>query len=174
MFHWIKKAYAEYKASTALDNAKNLHGVNLNEWNYLGRSKIKFVYSNSDAAEEAGVYLFCKVGDIHKRKYVIKPNDAGKYMCDKFQNHPWISELADLWIIGEKDLYEPVKDEPSKFLKEYMKEHHDSVWSTEELWWVNAVKSVSPPPKTNKKKTNKLSTDDNVVKVDFKKEEIVD
>jgi hypothetical protein len=173
MLSWLKKKYAEYKASCArsleLANAPRLHGVNLGVYNYLGRSEIHFEYTDAEYKDHASVFFFANKKDNDKRKYVIVPTQS--HMLPRFQSHPWIVKNAELWLVGERSLYDVVRDEPSTFLKDYIAENFDGeVWSNETKWWVSSdkIKYNKAKAKQDKKK-EKLTEENNVVKLEFKK-----
>lgn len=172
---WIvgrKKLNEDVKA--ALD-APRLHGVNLDEWTYLGRSTISFTYYDSKHQDNANVFMFCKKDDTSTRKFVVV--SGSNYMTEKFMTHPWIVETASLWQAGERDIYHPIHSEPSNWLKDYMLEQHKCVWSTEKKWWdTNDTAKYESARKTQAKKKPKeepeiLPVEDNIVKINFNKDE---
>lgn len=150
------------------DEALYLHGVNLNNWQYLGYSEIAYNYDKGERVDKANVFLFCGINDTSRRKYVVVtyPN-----LEDKFKVHPWITLHAELWRTCEKELYDSVNKEPSQYLRDKMLEDHSAVWSNETHWWVtNDTTKYASAKKKQTKKKEILPEEDNVVKVNFKKD----
>lgn len=166
---WIigrKKLNDDVKAAL---NAPRLHGVNLNIWQYLGRTIVKFTYTDIDSSDDANVFFFCKKGDNDARKFIVVPNSNMSYMQDKFMHHPWVVETASLWEVGERELYHIVNKEPSNWLKEYMLENHACVWSNQTHWWVDCdTAKFQSAKKSQSKKKPKI--EDNIIKIDFNPE----
>lgn len=168
MIKWFRKRKAARQqflkdvASSA--EAPRLHGVNLVDWAYLGRTTV--AYTNDLGKDEATVFSFCLREDTDKRKFVVIPHN--KY--GDFDRHTWVMEHAALWKIGERELWATVSHEPSRWLKDYMLENHDDVWCDETSWW---IKNGSTPTPKKKKANLKLVTDpepeSNVVTLDFGK-----
>jgi hypothetical protein len=163
----------------AVDTAPRLHGVNLNTWQYVGKSEISFTYVSEGVsfkeADKAYVFLFSKKDDETSRKYVLVPDSNSSYLLDKFKKHPWITNEAEMWKVCEREIYQSINDEPSKWLKEKMLEEYKCVWSNETRWWVNNddAKYESAKKTQTKKKPKEeplLLEDGNIVKLEFKKD----
>lgn len=143
------------------ENARRLHGVNLDEWRYLGRTVISYVdHGTDDINSSATVFAFCGINDMDDRHFIVKPHS--KY--SDFSYHTWVLEHANLWEIGERRLWEIIGAEPSQWLCEYMDEQFGEVWSQEAKWW---IKKGTQPKK--KPKLELVKDDNNVVKLDFAK-----
>lgn len=177
LINYIAKRKAYQKDMETAAGAPRLHGVNLNEWRYVGRSIIKFTYTDAKHSDDATVFFFCRVNDLAKRNYVIVADGVSSYMRERFASHPWVTNTAELWKANERDLYQAIHSEPSIWLKERMLEEHQCVWSNEKSWWVSddAAKYESAKKTQTKKKPKEepeiLPVEDNVVKIKFKKDE---
>ena len=180
MINMIKE-YFNKRRQYAIDlqassDAPRLHGVNLKQWHYLGLSTISFAYTDDTRVDTAYLFFFCSRNDEDLRKYVLITDNISKYLQDKFDHHPWIIEKAELWIAGERKLYDPINKEPSLYLKDKMLEEYKVVWSTEKNWWVsNEDAKYQSAKKTQAKKKPKeepevTTVEDNVVKIEFKKD----
>lgn len=176
IFNYFAKRKQYIKDINASNEAPRLHGVNLEQWHYLGRSDISFSYLDSAHEDKAYVFFFCSVDDDDIRKYVMVPDNNSKYRQDKFDHHPWIINTAELWLAGERNLYDPINNEPSRYLKEKMLEEYSVAWSTEKNWWVSNedVKYQSAKKSQAKKKPKEepevTTVQDNIVKIEFKKD----
>jgi len=155
-----KRLYEEDLAKAK--HAPRLHGINLLEWRYLGRTVIS--YSDpftKEITSSATVFGFCKMEDTNQRQFVVTPH--GRH-CH-FDYHTWVTEHAALWAIGERSLWEIAGTEPSRWLQEHMLEEYDELWSHETNWW---VKKGTLPKKKAKLEVVKDAVSDNVVHHDFK------
>lgn len=175
------KEYFNKRRQHAIDlqassDAPRLHGVNLNKWRYVGCSIIKFNYTDKKYTDDATVFFFCGIDDLKKRKYVVITDDISNYMRERFQSHPWITNTAELWKANEREIYQAIHTEPSIWLKEKMLEEHKCVWSSEKNWWVsNEDAKYQSATKSQAKKKPKeepevIPVEDNVVKIEFKKD----
>lgn len=164
MFRWLRKrneAKRQFmKDVAAAEAAPRLHGVNLVDWAYLGRTIV--AYTNDLGRDEATVFSFCLRNDTDKRKFVVMPRS--KYT--EFDRHPWVMEHAALWKIGERELWATVANEPSRWLQEHMLERFNEVWCHETNWWIK--KGTQPKKKPKLELVKDATTDNNVVKLDFK------
>lgn len=172
MLRWLRERNAakeQFRKDIELSEmAPRLHGVNLLEWRYLGRTVVSYVDADNRTNAQASLFSFCGVDDTDDRHFIVIPHQ--KY--ENFQYHTYVLEHAALWKIGERRLWEIVGTEPSKWLRDYMFEHFKEVWSNETNWW--AADGAAPVAK----KQSKLrlveppadSTNNNVVKVDFSKD----
>lgn len=127
------KKYREDRDLYLLDlsraaSANRFFDVNIDENHYLGCTRI----SINDL--HAYVYFFCDKSDLLKRFYVVKSSST--HYKNEFECHLWLKQ-AELWKIGEYDIYQPVITEPSVFLSEYMLEHFQVTWDTDTRWWKN-------------------------------------
>lgn len=142
-------------------SSPRLHGVNLLEWRYLGRTVISYCDEETKAiTSSTNIFGFCKIDDVNQRQFVVAP--AGRY--NPFEYHTWVTEHAALWKIGERELWTIATTEPSKWLKEHMLETYDELWSVDDNWWVK--KGTQPK---RKPKLELVKDDNNVVKLDFAK-----
>lgn len=160
MFGFFKKKKIQNKSSNSL------HGFDLDIWNYLGYTTIRFVGDNDVVTSKATVFFFCKKDDYNKRSYYLQ-----KTGYSSFDNHVWLYEVIPLWMCGEKSLYTIVRNEPSIFLKQYMLEHHDNEWCDETKWWISTenAKYKSAVINNKKEKTTPVKTENNIIFVDFTK-----
>lgn len=171
MFGWFKRrreAKRLYEEDVELaEAAPRLHGVNLLEWQYLGRTVISYKDPDSDAVSSSATFFaFCGHEDTNKRHFVLIPHS--KYIS--FDTHTWVLEHAALWEIGERNLWDVVVAEPSKWLRNYMLETFNEVWSQDVKWWVSK-NTPAPRKKTKLELVKDVGSDNNVVKLDFKKPE---
>lgn len=177
LINYIAKRKAYQKDVEAAAEAPRLHGVNLNEWHYVGRSMISFNYNDTKHVDEASVFFFCGIDDLTKRKYVMIVDNPSSYMHQRFEHHPWLTNKAELWKANEIELYQAIHTQPSKWLCERMLVDHQCVWSNEKSWWISddAAKYESAKKSQAKKKPKEepeiLPVEDNVVKIKFKKDE---
>jgi hypothetical protein len=172
MFGWLTaKRKARNAAREQFENdlkrsesAPRLHGVNLLDWRYLGRTVISYVDGNTNEVTSNGsVFSFCGHEDTNKRHFVVIPHS--KY--SSFDTHTWVLEHAALWEIGERELWEIVGSEPSRWLSEYMLDNHNHLWSLEDRRWY--PKGTPAPKKKPKLELVKdVAADNNVVTLDFK------
>jgi hypothetical protein len=137
------------------------HGVDLNEWNYLGSSPIKY------GTQPFEVYYFMKKGD-DVRKYVVKGSDKSSI---KFvsENHRYISHTCELWRISELEIYTPIYA-PSNWLKDHLFQTNGWKWDTTKKWWVLATDQDKYEYAQANQSIKVIATDDNIVSVNFKKE----
>lgn len=138
------------------------HGYDLNEWNYLGLTQIKF-----DSVPNT-IFFLQKKGKDDVRAYTLsgRPDAILKTIA---KLHSYVHETCELWRIKEYELYTPIR-EPSKFLKEHMFSEKGFVWSTEKEWWVPASDKdrYDHSVATHRKETPKIISDNNVLTVNFK------
>jgi len=119
------------------------HGHDLNKWNYLGSSEIKFT-DDGIITRQSYIYYFVH-NETDKRSY----HCSNKYM----KMHQFISHYSELWKIGETSLFEIILDKPSKYCIKlaadtgYKFDYNNTCW----------IKFLAP-----------TKTTDNVIKVDFK------
>lgn len=154
--------------------APRLHGVNLNQWHFLGRTKISFTFKNTNKLDdELNVFLFCHKDDYNKRHYTLV--SQSKFQLERFQHHQWITNTAELWKANQKNLYSVVYDEPSSFLCNYMLEKYQAVWDDKKNWWVQNEQSKyesAQKKQNNRKKTARPALEEtNIVKINFEKKE---
>lgn len=167
MFNWFKQRRAAkrlYEEDLAkAEHAPRLHGINLLEWRYVGRTVISYCDPFSkEITSSATVFGFCKIDNIDQRRFVVTPH--GQH-CH-FDYHTWVTEHASLWAIGERSLWDIAGTEPSRWLKDHMLETYDELWSHDTGWWVK--KGTLPKKKANLVLV-KDAVSDNVVRLDFKK-----
>lgn len=167
----VAKALYEEDLRKAAD-APRLHGFNLNDWDYLGYTEISITYSDIKHKEVAQIFFFMLKGNETKRKFVVKAKSLQK----EFEQHAWVSGTACLWAANEKEWYQAVTNHPSKYSKERMLTEHACEWDYDKNWWVStsatkyAAASKSQQD-TTKEESPVVAVEDNVLKVNFKKEE---
>jgi len=122
MFEWLRS-----KRKVVEDNRKMFFGHDLNEWNYLGRTTLSLTLDGKGASS-SDVFFFCAKGDMDDRSYYIVKESL-------YEKHSWITGLAEPWRAGFKDVYLPIKDDPSPFLKQYMLEKYRAKWNEDDKWW---------------------------------------
>jgi len=168
MFSWYqkrRKARKQFEMDIAAATvAPRLHGVNLVDWAYLGRTTIAYSDTNG-IKDEASVFSFCRRDDTDKRQFVVIPHS--KY--GNFDRHTWLIEHAALWQIGERQLWATVANEPGQWLRDYMLEKYNEVWSADDNWWVRDDSAPVPRKKTKLELVKSQPSDSNVVMVDFSK-----
>lgn len=167
MWGWIRKrseAKAQLKRDMELsENAPRLHGVNLDDWRYLGRTEVSYVDDRKVATAKATLFAFCGTDDTDDRHFIVMPHQPHV----SFDRHTFVMEHAALWVIGERKLWEIVGDEPSQWLHDHMWERFNAVWSDKAKW---VVKDAHTPKAETKTAPKNTEMDGNVVKVDFSKE----
>lgn len=139
-----------------------LHGVDMDVWDYLGSTEIRF-----DKVPFI-IYFFWKKGDDDVRQYVVGPSDDSRIAFVK-SNHRYIYHTCELWRIAETEIYVPIR-EPSKWLNEYMFNQHGHTWDKEKKWWVLATEQDRYDHAKANQTPKIIATDDNLIKVNFKKE----
>lgn len=146
MFKWISRLLKSRKH-------EYLHGFNLNVWNYVGRSMI--YYEETGIKFPAHVYFFEKKNS-NKRNYIIVPDGSvPKYLKGEFKIHCWVLQFAEIWRIGEYELHSIINQDPSQWLREKMLTEYNKKWDYQLLNW----KKIPP----------KISEDNNIVTLNFKK-----
>jgi hypothetical protein len=139
-----------------------LHGYDLEVWEYLGWTEIKF-----DGVPNS-IHFFWKRGNGDERSYTLtgRPEFVLKEIA---KLHRYVSDHCELWRIREDDIYMPIRT-PSKFLKEWVFDNHGYVWSTEKKWWVLASDQDRYEHSVSKhqKKHPEIYTENNIVTVNFK------
>ena len=131
------------------------HGFSLDEWHYLGYSKIQYVDENEKPTSFAFIHGFVNKKDPNTREIYLD-----SYRKSHFLHHTWYCAIAEQWLIGEKQLHIIVNDTPSNYLKDYMEREYDHQWSDTEKEWLTpeAIKHNIAIKEQNKK------SEDNVVK----------
>lgn len=171
-----KQREAEAKLKRDIELAKSvprLHGFRLDEWHYLGRSRISINFIDTGSKANANVFCFCWHDNTDKRSHVIIPEQLA-YVAfkDMFDRHQWVTTFLELWKSGEYNLWEPVNYEPSRWLKDWMHKNYALEWSYGQNWWVDARSSSNKSTATNRKSdiVNLIqpdNTDCKVITVDF-------
>jgi hypothetical protein len=125
-----------------------LHGYDLDEWDYLGFSRIQF-QSEGKVTYEAIVHFFVDQSNRDIREYHIESNVADYF----YENHTWITK-CHLWAalqIGETTV---VETWPSPYLRG-VKAVEGFTWSDDKGWVASALTASA--------------VDGNVITVDFNK-----
>ena len=143
MFSWWKKSRED-------ERAPKFMGVRLDKNHYLGYSKIRYIDEEDEERSCCLIHFFVNKEDHTKRKFVYDGSNESD-----FYNHGWMIN-ARMWKINERELYRAVITFPSKWLREYMLQEYNNVWSDEKKWWVQNLED---------KIENKQ---DNVITVNFK------
>lgn len=174
MFDWFKSksqrdAEAIYKKDLELTTSvPRLHGFRLDQWAYLGYSRIMLNYVDVNAKAYANVFFFCLKDNTDKRDFVVVSEETSKFIKEKFDSHQYVTGFASIWRAGEEEIYQCINYRPGTWLKEYMLEHFKCDWDNDKKWWVsnNQAKYNSAAAK---QKTTKIDTtsDTNVISVDF-------
>ena len=125
-------------------------GVRLDKNHYLGYSKIRYIDEEDKERSCCLIHFFVNKEDHTKRKFVYDGSNESD-----FYNHSWMIN-ARMWKINERELYRAVITFPSKWLREYMLQEYNNVWSDEKKWWTQNLED---------KIENKQ---DNVITVNFK------
>jgi len=181
-FDWLltpearkRKQEAQQKLEQDLANAVNaprLHGVNLNEFHYLGMTKLSI--ENREGNKVYGRVYFFVHKETQVRKYIVK--GTSQWLTEQFEQHQWVIVEGELWAAGEREIYQSVYDEPSRYLKSHMMELGSWVWGVDKKWWVVASQDAKYAAATTQQKTKEEKPEarlvrDNVVKVSFKKDD---
>jgi len=145
MFGWFKKQ-------------NTLHGFDLDQWHYLGKTEIRYVNKEDVVTERADVFFFLNKTTA-ERKYTIP---AGSI----WNTHNMVIGRIQLWRIGEIALFSIIH-QPSSWLKQYVWEKHQCVWSDEKSWWVSNDNTQYQAAVEAQKNQSKSSNDAKVVEVDF-------
>lgn len=141
----------------------HFHGVDLNVWDYLGSTTIKWDSIPVD------VYFFNTKGTGEERKYVL----AGGHrtlLKEILEFHSFVYHTCELWRIGEHKLC-AVINSPSETLKKLTFERYGWVWNKGKNWWVHASENDKYEYEVSKKTPKAIVTDNNIIKVDFKEKE---
>jgi hypothetical protein len=142
MFSWWKKRREAKNASKFL-------GVRLDRNHYLGYTKISYTGDTKEPIYTCNIHFFVDKNDFTKRRY--------EYECEnenQFYYHCWMIN-AKLWKLNERELYRPIRDFPSTWLKKYMLDEYNCVWSDDKKWWIDNLEDKIE------------SKDDNIIKVNF-------
>lgn len=153
---------------------EKFHGFDLTKWDYLGSSDINFHEKDKpDSIVSQAIIHFFVHNKNGQRRWVI----AGpKWKVETFTTqHTFIETVAEQWRIGEKELWYPVMDTPSKWLEEYMSKSFEIPykWDKYSLKWLNDSVKIQNK-KTEKNKIKILKEDEgpkanNIVALDFGK-----
>ena len=155
MFGWFKK-----RKQTAPVRA--LHGFDLDQWHFLGRTTIQYSNSSNVVYSEADVFFFLNKTTA-ERRYVIP---AGK----SWDHHNMVLGSIQLWSIGELGLI-TVIHKPSQWLKQHVWDTRQYVWSEEQGWWVRGNAAQYQAAVEAQKNQPRVATDENVIAVEFRKKD---
>lgn len=143
-------------------------GLDLDIWMHLGYQSLKLENI------EYTVHLFCQREDHSKRCYKIQGASTRCTLLEEY--HSYIHKYTQPWSMGSGEIY-LYNHCPSKDLRNYMIETYAHIWDPETKWWIpsdgakyTAAKSKQKATKTEKKPSPVTEVDENVVKVDFKKD----
>lgn len=146
MFNWFSKK---------TDNTNTFHGVDLTQWHYVGYTRIQYQDEMGTRLASAFVYGFVNKNNFQTRQYKIVNGEHGY----RFDQHDWVSLNAELWKIGERDLWRIAENEPSQWLVSYMKNTQNKEWDYTTLMWFD----ITDVPIVE------YQSDSNVVHLQFKK-----
>jgi hypothetical protein len=147
------------KKSTIPQN--QFHGFDLNVWDYLGWSEIRYDHVPST------IHFFWKKGDDDIRAYTLT-GGSDFHLKTIARLHSYVHKTCELWRIHEIELYTPVRY-PSKFLKEWMFSEYGYAWNDEKTWWVIASdQDKYEYSAVSQKDKPKIIENDNVLTIDFK------
>lgn len=152
MIKFIKHCFDYFKKDKPPKNI--FYGFDLStEYDYLGYSTIKYEFNNETQCL-SNVHFFVSKKDLNIRKYHLEDN--------YFKNHTFIKDDVKLWQINEIDLYYPISDFPSNFLKKYMLKNYGYYWNCDENWWVSNDNSKYKQTQLNQQE-KKITQENNVV-----------
>ena len=140
----------------------SLHGVDLDEWNLVGHTKISYNIADGISLD-ATVFGFCAKDDPNDRSFKIISHEKNKL----FDDHGWIVEHASLWEIGELPIWEIARSRPSRWLCDQMLEEKGLTWDEVSSWWISLDQTIS----SNRSEDRVGSKSGNVVVVDFTSKE---
>lgn len=155
---WPFRKKSETKKNT-------FHGVDLEVWEYLGSTEIKW---NSLPST---IYFFSSKIDQNERNYILSGRPKS-VLTEISQYHTYVSDKCELWRIGEFEFYHVIM-KPSKFLKNWMFTNRGCVWNIEKKWWTLASEQdrYDHSVAQHRKKHPEIYTEDNIVTVNFKPKE---
>lgn len=120
---------------------ETFHGFDLNEWWYLGNSKVAWHKDNIEV-------FFC-----HAFFFINKKTEKREYkiICKKDYpwDHPFIYKDCVEWKFGECEVYQVINN-PSNILKKYMRNTKQWKWSVEKQQWY-FISSPRPASKEDEK-----------------------
>lgn len=138
-----------WKKRREAKNAPKFLGVRLDTNHYLGFATISYTNEEGKNTRTCNIHFFVDKNDFTKRIYEYE----GEYE-KQFYYHGWMVK-ARMWRLNEKELYFPVTTFQSKWLKKYMLDEYNCIWSDEKKWWIdNLVDKIE-------------SKEDNIIKVNF-------
>ncbi len=152
--------------STKPSNTNTIFGVDLEDWHYLGTCTSPKTIST--------VALFLSKSS-NERMYVNFLNGGKKYYYNSMSEYSnWNHTTFEKWRIGERNIHDIFLSEPSKYLRKYMMDAYDHVWSREKEWWVPASDSEkygnskqNQQEETEEDKPKIEAVTDNVISVKF-------
>jgi len=120
-----------------------LHGVNLNDWTFLGISKL--IYTTipplgTESSEYASVFHFINRANSNDRKLVI-PQQLSNTVTD-FTQHEWYVITGSLWLAAEIPIYHGINLYVTDYLKNYMAQFHNMEWNLREFKWQPIINDV--------------------------------
>lgn len=140
------------------DVTKELHGVDLEKWTYLGYTKIKQKHPTKISS-----YIFYfseRANEEHGKRMYVHVGKNSKDMKD----HVFLLINSELWKIGEYEFAATVETEPSNWLIEWMQEVNGITWVWDEGWvayeeedkYEQAVEEQKMKPKDKKARDFKV------------------
>lgn len=132
-----------------------------NRWTYLGRTTMEWSNSKSTIP----ILFFAEKGNEWNgsRDFVL---DGSKYKIDSFRDHKYLLNCK-LWKAGEYELFQLIRETPSKWLSEEMKRKYNLIWDSERDWWTvdkseerQKYDSALEDQKKSKKKIDPYKSDD--------------
>lgn len=145
-------------------NQNMFHGFDLNVWDYLGWTEIKY-----DGVPNLIHFFWKKDNDV--RAYTLTGRPAF-HLKEVAELHSFVHKTCELWRISELDIYSVIRN-PSIFFKEWVFSDHGYVWDIEKSWWVLASDQdrYNHSVLQHQKKHPEIYTKDNIVTVNFKTKE---
>jgi hypothetical protein len=153
MFNWIRKAKGNYFHEVDSKAKGNyFHGVDLDNWNYVGYTNLFFNDEHGNREARAAVFGFVNKNSDSRCFSVVSSNPMYN-----FNSHSWVQENAELWRIGERDIWQIAQTEPSRWFVNYMKTQHHYEWNNGDWYKTDSIPVVHQESSSN------------VVTIEFKK-----
>lgn len=144
----------------------------LNKWHYLGNNKISFIDESSGKPYDSTQVYFFVEKDGNTRSFVVEDILQNGLRYSIYSDHLFVVNCCELWRIGEKGLIDLIRDTPSTYLVNRMREETGYEWNPETKWWqpIANIEYKKAQQKQVKEKDTvvKRKTDSNIVSVDFK------
>lgn len=170
LWGWFKSIFVTPEIDTVElyhqdeDTAEYMFEHDLSYWNYLGQTGIHYTDKDGKPGSSTKIAFFVSK-DEDERSYIIL-GDEGKVKY--FSTHNWIYTVAEPWLHGEYDLYVVIRDTPSKFLRQYMKDRYSVVWSNISNGWVKSEQTAYDNVVRQQQSKKETTTENaNIIKLDF-------